>query len=144
MIRAAIARAAGVAHLAAALLLTTLAIRFSVTAVLRGVAERTPKLSPSGEAPLVPSGVPVSSGPPLEPAGPTAVAGASLRVPLVVSGGAPRSEVYVNGIKVGQSPYLGEVSCKAGELVKIEVLPPSGSPAAHMRRCAPGTLKVSD
>lgn len=148
MMRAALGRAASVAQLAAAVLIATLAIRFSVTAVLRGVGERTPRLAPSGTEP---SGSASASLPmvtttttAVAPSGPTAAAGASLRVPLIVGGGGPRSEVFVGGVKVGHTPYLGEVSCKAGEVVRIQVLPPTGSPTHYTRRCAPGTLRVED
>jgi hypothetical protein len=145
--RAAIARGAAMAQLAAALMLVVLAVRFSVSAVIRSVADENPGLRPAQSASATPPPPSVTTAKPKPapaPEVPQAVVGSSLRVPIVVSVGPDRSELYVNGVRVGHSPFVGEVSCKAGEKVKIELVPPRGSPQVYERRCAPGTLRVSD
>jgi hypothetical protein len=49
--------------------------------------------------------------------------GVPLRLTLSVLVGPPRSEVYVNGSRIGNSPYLGDFSCKSGERLHVEVVP---------------------
>ncbi len=145
--RAAIGRAAATAQLAAAAMLVVLAVRFSVSAVIRSVAVTNPVLdpSPNAGAPPAPSVATAKPKPPPPPDNvPHAAAGSSLRVPMVVSVAPDRSELYVNGVRVGRTPFLGEVSCKAGEKVKIQVVPPRGTPKSYERLCVPGTLRVSE
>lgn len=140
MIRQGVARASGWAQVAAALLLAAVGVRFAVSGMLFAIGERAPKL---GET--APSALPTASSapaPPPKPTGPTATLGAPLRLSLVVTAEQERSEVLVDGVQVGQTPYLGEVSCKAGELVRIQLLPPKGPPSSFERRCAPGTLRI--
>jgi hypothetical protein len=66
----------------------------------------------------------------------------SVKAYLVVSGGPERSDVYVNGVRVGQSPFVGDVTCKPGKPVRIELLPPKGAPLVHERPCIEGTLRI--
>lgn len=68
----------------------------------------------------------------------------TLHVALVVTLGPERSEVWVNGVKVGQSPYVGDWTCRLDEPLRIEVLPPRGAPLHVERPCAPGIVRVGD
>ena len=61
---------------------------------------------------------------------------------LYVNAGPPRSAVFVNGVRVGQTPFIGEVGCRTGDLVKVDVDPPSGAPLRFSGRCAGSTLSV--
>ncbi len=54
---------------------------------------------------------------------------------LLVDLGPARSEVYVNGVFAGRTPYLGAVSCAEGQVVRVEVLPPEGPPWQRQLRC---------
>jgi len=140
MIRQSVGRAASWAQLCAALLLAVAGARFGVAGLLFAVRAQAPELS-SATSPAPPA--PASAIAPVPPpTGPTVKVGAALRVPIVVNAKQERSEVRVDGVRVGHSPYVGEVSCKAGEQVKIDVLPPQGVPLSFERRCAPGTLHI--
>lgn len=54
---------------------------------------------------------------------------------ILVDLGPERSPVYVNGAKVGRTPYGGEVLCVEGEKIKVEVLPPQGLPLTQILFC---------
>lgn len=54
---------------------------------------------------------------------------------LVVDFGPERADVYVRGSRVGQVPYVGQILCMKDELVKVQVLPPSGAPISRQVRC---------
>jgi hypothetical protein len=54
---------------------------------------------------------------------------------IVVDFGPPRSEVFLNGRLVGQSPFAGQVSCRDGDVVHVAVLPPHGAPILRDMRC---------
>jgi len=64
-------------------------------------------------------------------------------VTLGVSAGPPRSDVYINGRKVGQTPFLGDTSCKTGQSIRIEIMPPRGAPLVYSRDCVGGALEIS-
>ncbi|MBK8994883.1 MAG: hypothetical protein IPM35_03910 [Myxococcales bacterium] len=146
MIRAAVIRASGVAQLVAAGLLALVGARFGTAGVLFAVRERAPTLD-EGAPPARPPPPPAASAsaaPPPRPAGSVVKAGTTLRLPLVVTLGADRSELRVNGTKVGNTPYVGEISCRAGESIKLDILPPRGNPTTIEKSCVPGTLRVGE
>ncbi|MCA9592643.1 MAG: hypothetical protein KC776_05005 [Myxococcales bacterium] len=142
MIRAAVGRAAAVAQLAAALMLLVLAIRFGVSAVTKSVESKNPELGPASSASAAPTPVVTKRPPPASV--PTVERGKSLRLPMVISIGPDRSELYVNGVRLGHTPFVGEVTCKAGEKIRIELVPPRGTPKSYERLCVPGTVRVAD
>lgn len=63
---------------------------------------------------------------------------------LLVDLGPERSVVYVNGRKVGQTPYGGELICTDGEEVLIQVLPGEGAPLARKVRCTGDSFTAQD
>jgi len=63
---------------------------------------------------------------------------------LAISAGAPRSEVYVNGARLGLSPYLGDFTCKRGEKLKIEIVPARGALVVREATCEGKTLRIQD
>jgi len=54
---------------------------------------------------------------------------------IVVDFGPPRSEVFINGRLVGQSPFAGQVACKDGDTIRVAVLPKHGAPVTREMRC---------
>jgi hypothetical protein len=144
-------RTAVVARVIAILLVTLVSLRLAVASVQRALtvskgnfaekpvrhADATPRPSASaaGAAPARSSAV--SRVPAVAP-------GQSRRVTLGVSAGPPRSDVYVNGRKVGQTPFLGDTSCKTGQAIRIEIVPAKGAPLVYSRDCLGGALDISD
>ena len=61
---------------------------------------------------------------------------------LYVNVGPERSTVFVNGVRVGQTPFIGEVGCRTGDLVKVDVDPPAGAPQRFAGRCEGAVLSV--
>lgn len=141
-----LSHASDLAWFAAGVLSCAVAMRVAVVSVQTAVARATPGVvaAAGGEAEAGSEASPPDAGSPGLGGGPSRVApGASLRIPLVVTAGPERSTVIVNGAVVGQSPYLGEVSCKSGETVTVELVPERGLPLVRHRRCSPGTLRIA-
>lgn len=63
---------------------------------------------------------------------------------LYVKLGPPRSAVYVNGVRLGETPYAGDWSCVDGDAVDVQVMPASGAPLHRSLRCAGTTLVVRE
>jgi hypothetical protein len=70
--------------------------------------------------------------------------GDSLRLTLSVTLGPPRSEVYVNGRRVGESPYLGDYACKRGEALRVEIVPEQESLIVRRAVCTGVTLFIRE
>jgi len=150
-----VGRAAFSARLVAALLSAATAVRFAWTGVDQAFAfsqansseNPSPRASVSA-APSVPrrTAPPPRKPPPApRPKDPAAASrGKPVRLSLGVSYGPSRSDVYVNGQRVGQSPFLGDASCKGGENLRIEVVPPKGPPLTYVRPCYPGAVLTID
>ena len=142
-------QAAVTSRFIAAVLVTGVCVRFAVASVQHAlvassanVAENPaphgtgePKTSALASASVqVPHGTPVASPPPT---------GRPLRVTLGVNYGSARSEVYVNGSRVGNTPFLGDTSCKLGQSIRIEVVPPAGAPLTYVRECRGGSIEIT-
>lgn len=151
MMRRALFRVARWMQVGAALVLFTLSCRFALGAV-RWSIERSarPTLERVGNAPRgkeadgfgLPS-VPLPSAL-LAPLGSATLARdkANERVYLMVSAGPERSELFVNGVFKGHSPFVGEIHCKPGEPVVVELVPEDKAPIRFERTCAAGTVRV--
>lgn len=61
---------------------------------------------------------------------------------LFVDLGSPRSEVYVNGRRLGETPFVGQWSCADGESVRIQVVPPRGMPLERKLVCGGVVMNV--
>jgi hypothetical protein len=152
--RAGIAHAATTAKLVAATLVALSGIRFAGYAIVRGIEARVPGPEASqivtGEAtataaveapPMAPGVVPPREQTP--PAATDAAGdGQAVRSTLLVTAGPARSEVLVDGAPVGHTPFLGEVSCKLGASISIQVLPARGAPLGFRASCIRGTIRV--
>jgi hypothetical protein len=155
-----LSRLADVTKLLAALLFAATALRFATVSVYRVISPPAPAESGAaqsadtaarparaarrlgqGHAAAAASG----SARPHEFAGPGPKRARAVvtRMMLVVSAGPARSQVYVQGSRVGGTPYVGDVSCAEGEPVKVDVVPPRGMPLSFTRRCQSGaTLRL--
>jgi hypothetical protein len=56
---------------------------------------------------------------------------------ILVDVGPPRSDVFVDGRRVGQTPFLGQVRCRPGREISIHVVPERGLPLQEKRVCPP-------
>jgi hypothetical protein len=68
----------------------------------------------------------------------------SLRLFLSVVVGPERSEVFVNGARLGLSPYLGDFTCKEGEDLNVQVVPTRGALIMRQAKCGGQTLLIRD
>ncbi len=141
MIRAAIARASTVAQFSAAVLVFAASARFTVTAITDTVRDTAPDMVPSAikDRPVVTAEPPAP-----KPRGPIVKKGKPLRIPIVISIGDDRSVVRINDTEVGHSPYVGEVSCKAGKTIRIELVPKDGTKRQFLRECAPRAIRLTE
>jgi hypothetical protein len=144
-------RSSAVARAVATLLVTLVALRFAVASVERALAisqsnfAETPARHDEKAPSPPPSDKPPASSATAAATQPTATLapGLSRRMTLGVSAGPPRSDVYVNGRRVGQTPFLGDTSCKTGQAIKVEIVPPKGPPLVYSRNCTGGALEIS-
>lgn len=143
MMRETVGRAASGARVIAGVLLALGGIKFTVDGVLFAVASARPQLTPVVTADSPRPAESATAAPPKPSSdAPAAVMGEPIRPTLSIAAGPPRSEVFVNGVRRGNTPFLGEVSCKAGATVRIQIVPPKGAPLEVERPCKPGTLRV--
>jgi hypothetical protein len=141
-------RASDTSRTIASLLVVIVAARFSIAAeqavqASSASSEQQPKrhhlpprpsasASPEEEGPTKPSGGVM----------PIAANGASVRINLGVTYGPPRSEVYVNGRVVGRTPFLGDMACKRGSTIHIQIVPDVEAPLTYDRECRGGTIEI--
>lgn len=68
--------------------------------------------------------------------------GDAVQVQLMVSLGTDRSEVLVDGSLVGKTPFIGDVACRVGDTLKIDVIPAKGMPITLERLCVPEVIRI--
>lgn len=68
----------------------------------------------------------------------------SRRVTLSVTVGPARSEVFVNGRRLGESPYVGDYACRVGETLRVEVVPAVGPLIVRRAPCAGQTVFIRE
>jgi hypothetical protein len=66
------------------------------------------------------------------------------RVYLAVHQGPARSEVRLNGVTLGQTPYVGEITCKRGEPLEFVLIPPKGMPRRSNHVCDRTEITIAD
>lgn len=64
-----------------------------------------------------------------------------LLLTLAIDVGPARSEVFVNGVQKGLTPYFGDHACLEGTPLRVDVLPRRGMPIRMQGVCQPGTLR---
>jgi hypothetical protein len=79
----------------------------------------------------------------------TGVAGAPTRparrqIYLVINVGPDRSELVINGVVHGQTPYVGEVTCQSGGKLTITVVPPKGMPKRFEHACDRREIRIEE
>lgn len=67
-----------------------------------------------------------------------------LRLTLSVVVGQERAEVFVNSRRVGETPYLGDYSCRRGEALKFEIVPKTGPLILRSAICYGRSLRIRD
>ena len=141
--RALVQKLAHAGRIGAAALVALAVGRFAVAAVETAIAEDQKPPTASTPPPTAPSSsgrarapvAPPGSAPPSNP-------GAPVKAQLLVNVGSERSEVFVDGAKVGSSPFVGTISCRAGDKLAIEVVITKGVVHAYERVCEAGTIRV--
>jgi hypothetical protein len=143
-------RSAAVSRVVAVLLVAVVSLRFSVASLQRAlevsqgnfaekpVSHDDSATHPAASAKRTSPQVGATAPPPA-----VAPSGQPRRVTLGVSAGPPRSDVYVNGRNVGQTPFLGDTSCKTGQAIRIEIVPKKGVPLVYSRDCSGGAVQIS-
>ncbi len=63
---------------------------------------------------------------------------------LIVNLGPPRSPVYINGVKRGQTPYAGDYSCRVGDEIRIQVLPRGAMPLEATATCGGSVIRAAE
>lgn len=63
---------------------------------------------------------------------------------IMVDFGPARSEVFINGRRVGNTPYAGQLGCRDGDKVRVQVVPSSGVPLEKMMFCPVSAESVSE
>ena len=142
----ALGRAALASRFIATLLVTIVSVRFAVASFEHAVGTSGPSLPTSAAAPR--PGPPPSASlvRPHASAAPSATpirAGESRSIQLGISPGPGRSEVYVNGHLLGNTPFVGDTSCKTGMPVRIQVVPPAGPPLVYERQCRGTMIEIT-
>jgi len=143
--RASVVKLAAACRLSAAVLVALAAVRLAVVATLDAARARAPALATStAPPPVTASASPVDSSRAGRVHRAVRASGKSVLVNLVVTAGG-RSEVYVDHGLVGKSPYIGDVSCRVGSTVVIQVVPAKGAPRVFKRECVEGgTIEIGD
>lgn len=143
MKRATLDRAGKGAQLLGGLLCAALGLRVMTLAIGEAQARRAPVPEPVAEAPKAkPGPATARERHRSAPERATAPTGAPLRLMLSVNAGPERSEIYVNGSRIGLSPYLGDYSCKQGEQLRVELVPPKGALVTRSATCEGQTLLI--
>jgi hypothetical protein len=107
------------------------------------LAEASPLLSPSAIQRLLTPHAPLPSNflDPHAPPAPSLVE-RTIHVYLVVTAAPDRSEVLVNGVVLGQAPFVGEISCRVSSELSIAALPPQGMPLRWSRPCVGQSIHI--
>ncbi|MEY4546367.1 MAG: hypothetical protein RL685_2562 [Pseudomonadota bacterium] len=147
MTRVTLDRTGKLAQLLGGLLCAALGLRVMTLAIGEAQARRAPMAELSVASPKVgPSRphAPATARSRHQPAPErsSAPGGPSMRLMLSVNAGPERSEVYVNGSRLGFSPYVGDLTCKQGEQLRVEVVPPKGALVTRSAICEGRTLLI--
>ncbi len=72
-----------------------------------------------------------------------ATPGATITTQIIVEGAGPRrATVQVDGAAVGQTPYIGDVTCRVGEPVRVEIVGSGGERRAYEVPCRDDVLRL--
>jgi hypothetical protein len=147
MMRRSVERASKAAQLLGGLLCAALGLRLMTLAIGDAQASRMPLPAPKAAPFASTTPAAVTTGPararhvPAPDRGRHS-AGDSLRLMLSVLAGPERSEVYLNGSRLGLTPYLGDLTCKQGEQLRIEIVPTREALISRSATCEGRTLWI--
>jgi hypothetical protein len=147
MKRSILDRATQATQLLGGSLCAVLGLRLMVLAILDARARQAPAAvaadsSASAAAAPVGAGLPRARARHVPAPERHAADGSSVRLMLSVVAGPERSEVYVNGSRLGLSPYLGDYTCKHGEELRIDVVPTHEALISRSATCEGQTLWI--
>ena len=141
-----LARAALISRFFAAVLVAGVSVRFAIASYEHAFGTAGTSSSPGMQPPRgTPAPVPSLVRPraaPSEGAG-APQPGRPRSIQLGISAGPGRSEIYVNGRLLGNTPFVGDTSCKTGLPLRIELVPPSGPPLVYERECRGTMIEIS-
>lgn len=89
------------------------------------------ELLAAGDAPPTPSST-VPAKPPVT------------HVYVAIQRGVARTEIRLNGVTLGHTPYVGEVTCRHGETLEFVLIPPQGVPRRSVHLCDRTEISISD
>jgi hypothetical protein len=69
---------------------------------------------------------------------------AARRVYVAIHQGPPRTEVRLNGVLLGQTPYVGEISCESGQPLDFVLIPQKGAPRHSQHVCDRTEIVLSE
>jgi len=137
-----LARAASISRAFAAFLVAVVSARFAVASFEHAFGTTT-SASPSSSASGAPHTAPLARPKTASSQVVARAPGPPRSIQLGISAGPGRSEIYVNGRLLGNTPFVGDTSCKTGMPLKIELVPPSGPPLVYDRECRGTMIEIS-
>lgn len=137
-----LARAASLSRFFAALLVAAVSARFAVAGFQHAFGT-TAAPSPSPSASVALHAAPLVRPKTAPSQAVVRAPGPPRRIQLGISAGPERSEIYVNGRLFGNTPFVGDTSCKTGMPLKIELVPSSGPPLVYERECRGTMIEIS-
>jgi len=66
------------------------------------------------------------------------------RIYVAIHQGPVRSEIRLNGVTLGQTPYVGEIRCTHGEPLEFILIPPKGLPRRSLHTCDRTEITITD
>lgn len=111
----------------------------------------------SAKAATAPSPPPVASASSSEPVGrgterppaithdtpPVGAKGKIVRVTAMITLPPDQSEIFIDDMRVGKTPYMGDVQCELGGRVRVKLVPPKGAPVELQRNCDKKDLEIT-
>jgi hypothetical protein len=54
-----------------------------------------------------------------------------------------QSDIFIDDMRVGKTPYMGDVQCELGGRVRVKLVPPKGAPLEFERSCEKRDLEIT-
>lgn len=74
---------------------------------------------------------------------PVAARGKIVRVTAMITLPPDQSEIFIDDMRVGKTPYMGDVQCELGGRVRVKLVPPKGAPVELQRNCDKKDLEIT-
>lgn len=69
--------------------------------------------------------------------------GKIVRVTAMITLPPDQSEIFIDGARIGRTPYMGDVECEAGKRVRVKLVPPKGPTVELDRSCDSKDLEIT-